>query len=88
MNTFIVIMAILFFIINLFIALFLFAIWRGILGKSTIDFKLSTTMTAVGKKMETLSTSLDKHAIGNSDVSKQLKEVSRSLGSLADKLEN
>ena len=79
MNTFIVIMSILFFIVLLFIALFLFAIWRGILGKSSVDLQLSTTMKMVGTKMETLSGNLDRNVNQNHDIGKQLKEVARNI---------
>ncbi len=79
MNTFIVIMSILFFLVLLFIALFLFAIWRGILGKSSVDLQLSTTMKMVGTKMETLSGNLDRNVNQNHDIGKQLKEVARNI---------
>jgi hypothetical protein len=85
MNTFIIIMAILFFLVNLMIGLMLFAIWRAVLGKSSVDFQLSTTMTMVGKKMETLSGSMDRHASGNADISKELREVGRNIQQLFDK---
>ena len=79
MNTFWIIIAIALVIELGFLVIFLMGIWKAIIGKTTIDSKLAMTMMTTGKKMDSLSGSLDKNSNGSGEVAKQLKEVARNL---------
>ena len=79
MNTFWIIIAISLVIELGLLVIFLMGIWKAIIGKSTIDSKLAMTMMTTGKKMDSLSGSLDKNSNGSGEVAKQLKEVARNL---------
>ena len=79
MNTFWIIIAIALVIELGLLVIFLMGIWKAIIGKSTIDSKLAMTMMTTGKKMDSLSGSLDKNSNGSGEVAKQLKEVARNL---------
>jgi len=87
MNIFYIIMTVLLFIGLVATIIILFAIWRAILGKSSVDFKLAVTMQSANKKMDSLAGSLDSNTTGSSELAKQLKEVARGIKSMTDKIE-
>ena len=62
MNTFWIIIAIALVIELGFLVIFFMGFWKAIIGKTTIDSKLAMTMMTTGKKMDSLSGSLDKNS--------------------------
>ena len=69
---------------NLLVAFFLFAIWRAIFGKSSVDLKLATSITSQTKKMETLTKGLGEY--GNTQDA--LKDVMKDMVSLIRNMRN
>jgi len=69
---------------NMLVAFFLFAIWRAIFGKSSVDLKLATSVTAQSKKMEILTKSLGEY----STTQDALKDVMKDAVSLIRQLRN
>lgn len=79
MTIFFIIMGVLFFLDALIKSVFIFAIWRAILGKSSVDSKLGVAITALGKKMDGLSDKMKANTDEQGDVAKQIKELAREI---------
>ena len=63
------------------IAFFLFAIWRAILGKSSVDMKLATSVTLQTKKMGDLTKALGDYSGEQVTLSKTINEAVQLLKS-------
>lgn len=63
-------------------AFFLAAIWRSILGKSSIELKLNTTLALLAKKMESLDNGLAHSSDANTKLVTELREVKRAFEAL------
>lgn len=59
---------------NLLVAFFLFALWRAVIGKSSVDLKLSTSVSIQGKKMDALSKNLGDYNTTQEALHSTLKE--------------
>lgn len=63
----------------LLIAFFVFATWRALLGKSSVDLKLATSVDIQTKKLEGFNKSMDKYNATNSSMGTELKDIKRYL---------
>lgn len=81
MSIAIIIVLILCFLALLCIAFFLFAIWRALLGKSTVDLKLNTTITAFNKKADKMSSDIADNSVASNKLATELRELTRFLKS-------
>lgn len=57
----------------------LFAIWRALLGKSSIDAKVGTQMNILSKSVDKLGSMIGTNSDKNSENSKRLKELAQTL---------
>ena len=67
------------------IAFFIMAIWRAILGKSSIDGKLTTSISLFTKKIESASGNINKHSNSTDNLKTEIKEVKNLLKTLTTK---
>lgn len=61
------------------VAFFLFAIWRAMLGRTAITFKLSMDVSANSKKMDLLTKALGTNVNSSRDLSTELRDLKREL---------
>lgn len=66
----------------LLICFFLFAIWRAILGKSSVDLRLSTSMEIHAKKIEALNKNFTQYSGVQDNLRKEMQEATRILKDL------
>lgn len=79
MNAFIIISVILFLLLNAGILFFLMAIWRAILGKSSIDTKLGVAVNVLTTALDKHNGSTNKNTTEQGEVAKQMRELNRNL---------
>lgn len=77
MNTFFIIISILILLSILAVAFFLFAIWRAILGKSSVDLKLATTIDIESKKIEALHKSMGSFSNTQDHLRDEVRDLTR-----------
>ena len=63
----------------LLVAFFLFAIWRAILGKSSVDLKLATSVDIQTKRIENLSKNFNSYDANLKNLTHEAKEMSKYL---------
>ena len=82
MQTVIIIISIIATILLFGVAFFLFAIWRAIIGKSTIDLRVATSVDVNTKKLTTLGKELTtfEQSIGN--LKNDVKDLGRNISTL------
>lgn len=71
----------------LIVAFFLFAIWRAILGKSSVDLKLSTSVDIQTKRIETLNKNFNTYDGSINGLVHEAKEISKHLKDIISKNE-
>lgn len=69
------------------VAFFLMAIWRAILGKSSVDLKLATTIDIETKKIEALHKSMGTYTNEQGSLRNDLREIGKSLKELITKID-
>ena len=63
----------------LLVAFFLFAIWRAILGKSSVDLKLATSVDIQTKRIENFSKNFNSYDANLKNLTHEAKEMSKYL---------
>lgn len=66
------------------IAFFMFAIWRAILGKSSVDLQLSTNIRYLMDKIEALNKGMTNYSTIQGNVGKELKDLGKTIETLVD----
>lgn len=66
-------------------AFFMFAIWRAILGKSSVDLRLTTSIDIQTKRMEAVNKSMGAYSISTQNLTTEIKEAKRYLKELIPK---
>lgn len=61
------------------VAFFLFAIWRAIIGKSSVDLKLATSVDIQTKRIEALNKSMNGYDTTNQNLMNEAREIKRHL---------
>lgn len=69
------------------VAFFLMAIWRAILGKSSVDLKLATTIDIETKRIEALHKSMGSYSNEQNSLRNDLREIGKSLKELITKID-
>lgn len=64
------------------IAFFMLAIWRAILGKTSIDGRLATTVTIFNKKLDNMDSNFNKYSDSQNKLSTELKDIKNLLRGL------
>ena len=82
MNAFYIICTILFILIHILQLVIMFALWRAILGKSSIDARMGTQMSILSKSLDKFSNTIDMNTQKQLESNKHLKEVARTLKEL------
>lgn len=80
MTVFIIISVILALLLNAGILFFLMAIWRAILGKSSIDTKLGVAMNVLTTAVDKSIGATNKNTSEQGEMAKQIRELNRNLG--------
>lgn len=76
MNTTLIVIAIVALVLNtLVVGFFLFAIWRAIMGKSSVDIKLATSVVQNGKKLDALTKSMSEHTASQNTLRGTIKDA-------------
>jgi len=60
-------------------AFFMFCIWRAIIGKSSVDLRLNTTLGMHAKKLDNLGSKMDSNTIEQGKLATQMKLLARSV---------
>lgn len=68
------------------VVFFLFAIWRAILGKSSVDLKLATSFDINSKKVEVLTKNLTNFESTISGIKGEIKGLSKNFESFSKTL--
>lgn len=88
MNVFIIIISIIITLLLGGVVFFMFAIWRAILGKSTVDLKLATSIDMNSKRLEQMNKNLTQHNLSTGSLSGDLRDNTKALTNLIKSLEN